>query len=38
MEIIHEEKQLEKYIEEAVKVSGSNPVLIDRFLNGRHRS
>jgi len=33
MEIIHEEKQLEKYIEEAVKVSGSNPVLIDRFLN-----
>jgi len=33
MEIIHEEKQLEKYIEEAVKVSGNNPVLIDRFLN-----
>jgi len=33
MEIIHEEKQLEKYIDEAVKVSGNNPVLIDRFLN-----
>ena len=33
MEIIHDEKQLEKYIEEAVKVSGNNPVLIDRFLN-----
>jgi len=33
MEIIHEPKQLEKYIEEAVKVSGNNPVLIDRFLN-----
>ena len=33
MEIIHEEKQLEKYIGEAVKVSGNNPVLIDRFLN-----
>jgi len=33
MEIIHEKKQLEKYIDEAVKVSGSNPVLIDRFLN-----
>jgi len=33
MEIIHEEKQLEKYIEDAVKVSGNNPVLIDRFLN-----
>ena len=33
MEIIHGEKQLEKYIEEAVKVSGNNPVLIDRFLS-----
>jgi len=33
MEIIHEGKQLEKYIDEAVKVSGSNPILIDRFLN-----
>jgi len=33
MEIIYEEKRLEKYIEEAVKVSGNNPVLIDRFLN-----
>ena len=33
MEIIHEEKQLEKYIDEAVKVSGNNPVLIDRFLS-----
>ena len=26
-------KQLEKYIEEAVKISGNNPILIDRFLN-----
>ena len=33
MEIVYEKKQLEKYIDEAVKVSGSNPVLIDRFLN-----
>ncbi|HIN07711.1 MAG TPA: carbamoyl-phosphate synthase large subunit, partial [Pelagibacteraceae bacterium] len=33
MEIIHNENQLNKYIDEAVKVSGSNPVLIDRFLN-----
>ena len=33
MEIIHEERQLEKYIDEAVKVSGNNPVLIDKFLN-----
>ena len=33
MEIVYEKKQLEKYIDEAVKVSGSNPVLIGRFLN-----
>ena len=33
MEIINDEFQLEKYIGEAVKVSGSNPVLIDKFLN-----
>ncbi len=34
MEIIHDQKQLERYIHEAVKVSGKNPVLIDRFLDG----
>ena len=33
MKIIHDDKQLNKYIDEAVRVSGSNPVLIDRFLN-----
>ncbi len=33
MEIIHSKKQLENYIDEAVRVSGENPVLIDRFLN-----
>ena len=33
MEIIHDDKQLNKYIDEAVRVSGSNPVLIDKFLN-----
>ena len=33
MEIIHDESQLKTYIDEAVKVSGDNPVLIDRFLN-----
>ena len=33
MEIIHDEVQLKRYIEEAVKVSGTSPVLIDRFLN-----
>ena len=33
MEIIHDDDQLTKYIQEAVKVSGNNPVLLDRFLN-----
>ena len=33
MEIIHDDDQLKTYIEEAVKVSGKNPVLLDRFLN-----
>ncbi len=32
MEIIHNQEQLQIYINEAVKVSGSNPVLIDSFL------
>ncbi len=33
MEVIYSHSDLKKYIDEAVKVSGSNPVLIDRFLN-----
>ena len=33
MEIIYSHFDLKKYIDEAVKVSGSNPVLIDKFLN-----
>ena len=33
MEIIYSQSDLKKYIDEAVKVSGTNPVLIDRFLN-----
>ncbi len=33
MEIIYTQSDLKKYIDEAVKVSGSNPVLIDKFLN-----
>ncbi len=33
MEIIYSHSDLRKYIDEAVKVSGSNPVLIDKFLN-----
>jgi carbamoyl-phosphate synthase large subunit len=33
MEIIHDDEQLKTYIEEAVKVSGKNPVLLDKFLN-----
>ena len=33
MEIVHNHEQLQKYINEAVKVSGNNPVLIDSFLS-----
>ena len=33
MEIVHEEKELERYINEAVQVSDQSPVLLDRFLN-----
>jgi carbamoyl-phosphate synthase large subunit len=32
MEIIHDSGQLDRYIASAVKVSGRNPVLIDRYL------
>jgi carbamoyl-phosphate synthase large subunit len=32
MEIIHDTDSLEKYMREAIKVSGDAPVLIDRFL------
>jgi len=32
MEIIHDAGDLERYLTEAVKVSGTSPVLIDRFL------
>jgi carbamoylphosphate synthase large subunit len=33
MEIVHEQKDLERYMREAVKVSNDSPVLLDRFLN-----
>ena len=33
MEIVHEQKDLERYMQEAVKVSFDSPVLLDRFLN-----
>ncbi|MDR1368031.1 MAG: carbamoyl-phosphate synthase large subunit, partial [Candidatus Accumulibacter sp.] len=33
MEIVHEARDLERYMREAVKVSNDSPVLIDRFLN-----
>ncbi|MGE0806625.1 MAG: carbamoyl-phosphate synthase large subunit [Burkholderiaceae bacterium] len=33
MEIVHEQKDLERYMREAVKVSEDSPVLLDRFLN-----
>ena len=32
MEIIHDDAALERYVDEAVQVSGSNPVLIDSYL------
>ncbi|MFZ4762784.1 MAG: carbamoyl-phosphate synthase large subunit [Alphaproteobacteria bacterium] len=32
MEIVHDEAGLERYITQAVKVSGTNPVLIDGYL------
>ncbi|WP_158804424.1 MULTISPECIES: carbamoyl-phosphate synthase large subunit [unclassified Acidisoma] len=33
MEIVHDRSQLARYMREAVRVSGDNPVLIDRYLN-----
>ncbi len=33
MEIVHEQRDLERYMREAVKVSEDSPVLLDRFLN-----
>ena len=33
MEIVHEQRDLERYMREAVKVSNDSPVLLDRFLN-----
>ncbi|WP_337875266.1 carbamoyl-phosphate synthase large subunit [Elioraea sp.] len=33
MEIVHDRAGLHRYMREAVRVSGENPVLIDRYLN-----
>ena len=33
MEIVHEQRDLERYMREAVKVSNDSPVLLDCFLN-----
>ena len=33
MEIVHDQRGLHRYMREAVRVSGDNPVLIDRYLN-----
>ncbi len=33
MEIVHDRTGLQRYIREAVRVSGDNPVLVDRYLN-----
>jgi carbamoyl-phosphate synthase large subunit len=34
MEIVHDDEELETYIEEAVRVSPDRPILIDEFLQG----
>jgi carbamoyl-phosphate synthase large subunit len=34
MEIVRDDAQLERYIREAMQVSGANPVLLDRYLTG----
>jgi carbamoyl-phosphate synthase large subunit len=34
MEIVRDQSQLERYIAEAVNVSGDSPVLLDRYLSG----
>jgi carbamoyl-phosphate synthase large subunit len=33
MEIVHNKKELQRYMSEAVQVSNDSPVLLDRFLN-----
>ena len=33
MEVVHQLEELERYMRDAVVVSGDNPVLIDRFLD-----
>ena len=33
MEIVHDQRDLERYMREAVKVSNDSPVLLDRYLN-----
>ena len=33
MEIVHEQKDLERYMRDAIQVSNDSPVLLDRFLN-----
>ena len=33
MQIVHDRAGLQRYIREAVQVSGDNPVLVDRYLN-----
>ena len=33
MEVVHDRRDLERYMRDAVKVSNDSPVLLDRFLN-----
>ncbi len=37
MEIVRDDEQLDRYIRNAVQVSGDSPVLIDQYLIARHR-
>ncbi len=37
MEIVRDDEQLDRYIRNAVQVSGDSPVLIDQYLSPRHR-
>ncbi len=38
MEVIHDEEMLRHYVAAAVEVSPERPILIDKFLERRHRS
>ena len=35
MEIIDNDAEIERYMKEALKENGENPILIDRYLTGK---